>query len=403
MTDLELLFLVLAVLYLWECACWVRRGAVGFQTWFGFHWRIAHPGTVLGNARGGFILANPLPPLGTLLFGYQLPVSVSTQGALAFVSPGVNPGGRPPQSGNWLPWDQVQKIQPSGKKVLINGQEFLRTASPAFAAQLAEQLRSILELKAARREGAIRQLISDSLDTKAIENRWKEFQKQTAGLRAVANLLFIYLFLGAPLIIRWFTLEHTWVALLLGILACTCPASFFFRRAHKQLYPKAEDERFTHMLLVLLSPVSAIRACDMLSRSLLETFHPLALARVFCAKEQFRAFARNILVEMRHPSLPFCPAAEPAAAQTEQQSRALLRGEIEKFIERAGLVPDELLQPPVPADESCRAYCPRCYAQFTTTTGVCEDCGGLKLVAFDPQSKVQEPKPAEARKMLPGG
>ena len=370
MTDLELLFLVLAVLYLWECTCWVRKGAVGFQTWLGVHWRIAHPGTVLGNARGGFILANPLPPLGTLLLGYQQPVSVSKQGVLAFVSPGVNPGGRPPQSGNWLPWGQVQKIQPGGKKVLINGREFLRTASPGFAAQLAGQLRTLQELNAARREGAIRQLISDSLDTKALENRWNEFQKQTAGLRAVASLLFIYLFVGAPLIIRSFSLQRTWVALLLGILACTCPASFFFRRAHKQLYPKMEDERFTHLLLVLLSPVSAIRACDMLSRPLFEAFHPLALARVFCAKEQFREFARNLLLEMRHPSLPLFPATEPAAAQTEQQSRTLLRSEIEKFIERAGLVPDELLQPPAPTDETCRSYCPRCRAQFTSTSSV---------------------------------
>ena len=35
---------------------------------------------------------------------------------------------------------------------------------------------------------------------------------------------------------------------------------------------------------------------------------------------------------------------------------------------------------PKPADESCKTYCPRCGAQFTTTEAVCGDCGGMGVV-----------------------
>ena len=42
MTDLELLFLVLAVVYGWECACWTPRGSVGFVTWRGRRYEIAN-------------------------------------------------------------------------------------------------------------------------------------------------------------------------------------------------------------------------------------------------------------------------------------------------------------------------------------------------------------------------
>ena len=66
MSDLQLLFLVLALLYGWECACWVGRGSVAIRSWLGRRWRITHPGTLLGNQRGGFVFAHPLPPLGTL-------------------------------------------------------------------------------------------------------------------------------------------------------------------------------------------------------------------------------------------------------------------------------------------------------------------------------------------------
>lgn len=379
MTDLELLYLVLAVLYLWECACWIRRGGVAFQNWFG-RWWIAHPGTLLGNAKGGLIMANPLPPLGTVLVGHQLPISLSLQGVLAFVSPSVNPGWRPPQSGQRKRWDEVKSIRARGKKLLLNGEEFLKTPSPGIAFHLAEQLESIRKSNSSRREEVLRRIMQENFDTKAIETRWEHFEKQASNLRFLTNLLFIYLFMAAPLIINWLSLERTWLALLAGILVCTIPASMLFRRAHNRLYPTAEDDRFTHFILVLLSPVSAMRACDLLSRGLLENFHPLAVARVFCDKEQFRTFARATLSEIRYPARPLWPSTDPAAAETEQEWRLRVQGAVEKLLKQAGVEPDELIQAPAPADENCRAYCPRCLAQFTTGTGVCDDCGGLPLI-----------------------
>ena len=56
MSDLQWLFLVLAALYGWECACWIRRGTVAFTTWLGRDWHEAHPGTLFVNQRGGFVL-----------------------------------------------------------------------------------------------------------------------------------------------------------------------------------------------------------------------------------------------------------------------------------------------------------------------------------------------------------
>src|ERR1043166_864801 len=99
MTDLELLFLVLAVIYLWECACWVNRGSVAFLTWFGRRWRLVHPAGLAGNQKAGFVFPDPLPPLGSLVVANQFPFSLSAEAVLAFVGPAVNPYIRPPQSG----------------------------------------------------------------------------------------------------------------------------------------------------------------------------------------------------------------------------------------------------------------------------------------------------------------
>ncbi len=313
MSDLELLFLVLAVVYAWECAPWLRRGSVAFRTWFGRRWRPVHPGTLLGNQRGGLVFAHPLPPLGSVLIGNQFPLSLSPEALLAYVAPSVNPGGRPEQTGRLVRFEDIRTVEARGKKVRVNGEVLLKAASPTFALNLARLLRLWAKAAPAEREKQIRQLAHDSFDAKAIERRWAEFQKRMASVKILTNVLFGFLFVLSPLLIWRFGLRFCWPGLLAGLLGCTTATAVLFQRAHKHFYPAAEDERFTQFLLILLAPACTIRALDVLSRPLLEDFHPLAIAKVFCPEARFGEFARKVLLEIRHPGLPLCPGVEPAA------------------------------------------------------------------------------------------
>src|SRR5437867_1159510 len=54
MSDLQLLFLVLALIYGWECACWLRFGSVAFRSWLGRRWGLVYPAALIGNQNGGF-------------------------------------------------------------------------------------------------------------------------------------------------------------------------------------------------------------------------------------------------------------------------------------------------------------------------------------------------------------
>lgn len=381
MSELELLFLVLVCLYAWECACWLRRGSIALITWFGRRWQAVHPGALLGNQNGGVVFA-PLLPLGSLVSASQFPLSLSPDAALAYVSTNVNPGWRPPQSGRLFRFEQIKAVQADGKMVRVNGEPWFKTPSPGFAAHVVRHLDQLQKAPVAERGRGIERIFRDSLDTRAIEQRWQDFQKLARPLRWLTNALFVYLFLLVPALIRHFGLRLTWPGLLLGLLALTSSTAIFFRRAHRALYPEAGDERFTHFLTVLLAPATAMRAHDLLSRRLLETFHPLGVARVFCPPAAFRRFAARMLVELRHPALPVFPAGEPGAEAVERFSRAALREAVGEFLAKCDLRPDELVRPPAPADETCRAYCPRCGAQFTAAEGTCPDCGGLPLVAF---------------------
>ena len=140
MSDLQLLFLVLTLLYLWECACWTSRGSVAFRSWLGRRWRVAHPGTLLGNQRGGFIFAHPFPPLGTVLMGTQFPLALSPESVLVT---GASVARQLDQKGSGFVWSEIQRAEARGRKVLVNGQLLLKVHSPLLASKVVQLLRSL--------------------------------------------------------------------------------------------------------------------------------------------------------------------------------------------------------------------------------------------------------------------
>jgi hypothetical protein len=382
MSDVQLLFLVLALLYGWECACWVRRGSVTFKTWLGRTWRLAHPGTLFGNQRGGFIFAAPLPPLGTFLAANQFPLSLSPSAVLAYVATNVNPGWRPAQSGRLAPFDALRDVRAKGRKIILENEILWRAPTLSLARHIAETLRRLAALPLVQREKAIHEFVRAALDSGAIEKRWNEFRQNCRKLRLLSNVLFAYLFGLVPILIWNLGFRLSWLGLLLGLVTLTVTSAVLFYRAHKKLYLAAEDERFTHTLTVALSPPNAVRACDTLSRPLFENFHPLAVGKAFLPESRFRNYARDVLLDLRYPALPVCPSDDPTSLATELFARSAMREAVELMLKRSGIEPDALCRPPRPADETCRAFCPRCGAQYTTVDSNCTDCGGLKLAAF---------------------
>jgi hypothetical protein len=383
MSDVELLFVVLAVLYVWECTCWLRRGAVAFSTWLGRGWRAWHPDTLIGNQNGGFILASPLPPLGTLFVASQFPLSISADGVLAFVATNVNPGWRPVQSGRFVRFEDIRETRADGRRLIINGERWAACSSPGLARRCAEHLHQLAKLKPAPRAAAIGESLHGAFDASAVERLRQEYEKRAKRVRGLSNGLLGYAFVVVPAVIWHFGFKLSWLSLLAGLLGLTSATAFFFFRAHRALYPKAGDERFTHTLTILLAPTTAMRAHDALSRPLLENFHPLALAKVLLPEKDFREFAQRLLRDLRHPAWPLCPNENPGAREVEAQARRALQSVAEQFLKENGVGLDALCQPPIPTDDACRAYCPRCHAQFTSTEATCTDCGGLPLVTFE--------------------
>lgn len=381
MSDVELLFLVLALIYVWECSNWVPLGAIAFTTWLGSRWRRASP--AVRNQKGGFVLAPFLPPLGGIVSANPPPLLISPEGFLA---------ARPPSAKGEviaLAWTDLRKIEAEGKLLAINGKAFARAFTITQARQAVDEVRNLLRLAPAARESALQKLMHDRFRSKTALQKWKAFSLRTANLQFLANVLLIYLFVFAPLAIGRMGLTQIWPSLLAGLYVLTFSIAFMFHSAHKHFYPAAKDERFTHTLINMFSPATTIRARDLLSRPLLENFHPVALAKAFCRESEFKAMARAAVLDFHFPAKSTVPSATaPAIPQAVvRYCRELEKKALETFLQKHGLKIADLLQPPRRMDESCVAYCPRCQAQFTFVEGECSDCGGIKLQPFTTSSR----------------
>jgi hypothetical protein len=374
MSEVLLLFAVLAALYLWECACWLPQGSIACLTWLGKKWRVTRPGQFFGNQFGGFVLAFPLPPMGSIVTGNQLPFSVSPEG---IATPTAS---RLPAI--FLPFPDIKTIECQGRKIIINGSTFLKLSSPTLADVLTRQISDLKNETSERRPAAIEKMYRTMFDTKAIQTRWRKFEQRSGIIRWAANGLFFLIFAIAPAAIIHFGLSATWLPLLIGILAFTMTLATVCYRIHKHFFPAADDDRFTNTVTVLLAPATALRTRDLLSRRMLEAFHPLAIACVFCPEDNFRQYAEKTVRDLRYSIPPPTSSTAPAQKEIETYSRQPSLAAIEKFLTKNKINPEDLCRAPKPSDENCHAYCPRCLSQFTTLEGSCDDCGGVPLVAF---------------------
>lgn len=384
MSDLHVLLLVLAVIYLWDCLVWVRRGSIAFSSWRGTRWHLRFPAALAGNTRGGLVPVPPLPPLGTVFVTAPPPVSVSTEGVLGFVSASLDPSGRPPQSGRWMPWDKLERLEARGHRVFANHTELCLTGGEASATALVARLIRIREANAKGRDRQLDEWTTSLLDAEAAQSRHREYTAASRQLRWCCNAYFLLLFVVVPAALLRLGPSRSWPYLVGLVLLQGALTARFFYRAHRLLHPAAPDERFTQTIVVLLSPPSGVRALDALSRTVLQDFHPLAVAKALGETEALRSLASRTLRELRFPALPAVTSVDPAVVSAEQDWRHLLDRSITRALRRWGLDPDQILAPPRQQDPACRSWCPRCEQQFTMESGRCQSCGGIHLLAFAP-------------------
>jgi hypothetical protein len=368
MSELQILFVVLVVLYLIQCVAWVPQDSTAFRATLFSGWKLEPEGFRLA-ARLRAVPGNPLPPFhGVAVCPPQL-VSVSPLGMLT--------GGTGAQA--FQPFDGMREIRAAGKHLRIAGAPLLTAGSPGEAARLAAWLEKIHALAEKKRAAAIEKHLAAEFDFERASQRFAEFRARTRLLQWTSTALFSFLFLFVPLIVDAVGLARVWPELAAALVVLVAAIAWDFRRAHRKLHPQEGEARWTAMLTIILSPVAAIRPKDVLFRDLFAGFHPLAVARVLCAPEEFRRVAARMLREFTFPIPGSQLAGDEPAARCDAWFRERQTAALRRFLAESGAKPEELLAPPARSGPQSASYCPRCCQQYAVLLGACPDCGGIAL------------------------
>lgn len=191
---------------------------------------------------------------------------------------------------------------------------------------------------------------------KAAAKRIEQFFEAAGPVWIGCNTMWVFVWCLAPAIVFFRGLAGTWRGLLVSGLGILGFILLTYWRAHRALYPEAKAERHSHVMLMGVSPLGAIRAVDHLSYRLLAETHPLVAAMALCPPAERVRLGRWLY---------FAP---------DHRDESLRR-----VLEATGLWSD-VVAPPDTGEAGATAFCPRCHAQYVRSAGTCSDCSGVMLV-----------------------
>ena len=369
----ETLLFILILLYLSECLIWVQRESVAFVSGWR-RWRLTTPSSWLGNARGGILFLNPLPPSGRILLSHLSPVSISPAGVCALNVQTLPSEARSPyQTGEFLSFGKIKEAGVDGSYLTINNERFAKCATGKQARTLASVIAEMIKASTSKREGMARNWIAKQYSASAATTRLQEGQALIKPIKSLGLILFLFLFVLTPVLGVFFGLITLVIPVAIVMVALAVEIAILFRGVHRKLYPAESSERLESIVKMILCPPVAIRAADILSKNLLAEFSPIVLAEVLAGSGE-REFVRSVVLDLKYPLKH--DLSDPSAVETIMWAANEQLNVCKHYAK-----PEELLAPAQREDNSI-SYCPRCQCQFVIAAVECPDCPGVQLISF---------------------
>lgn len=393
LSDVEWIFLVLAGLYLMESLVWVRPGTVVF--WVRGD-RLSNPlrrRRLIGNERGELVAPGLLPIDATLL-AESPPISMGTDGVLAFVAAAPLQSERPRHSGKSYSWKELERLQCHERELYVGDERFCVLRSRGNAQALFQTIRRIATASADQRAADIDAWRRSSVDFERAREQFHQWQSATGVLRASALLLFLLIFpLGLVQyyqLVPWAMTQQATLIYLSSVWAVWWWSALHAFLAHRKLYPERRGARAKQLFTCLISPVVPLRAADHMARELFAFLHPLTLSVALHPEASVRTIAAHTLRDLEFPRLPDLPVEATGSMQRIAQEDAhATRALLEAMLRGRGIDMQSLAAAPERDDPSAKSYCPRCWEEYVEPKATCTSCGERPTVAYDRSSQLK--------------
>jgi hypothetical protein len=357
LTDLGELYLFFLVLYLFECLAWVPRRSVGFYTWAG-RWRARaafrpSPGWSLSVVRG-----KPWPPLAPPWFAEPLPFALDPTGITLVET-----------NQRHIGWDALGPVRARGHRLEAD-ELCLSTGSRNTAAALATMLERVRTSPAEKREMELRKFLDRRYDVELPQIRQQQFGRTVRVVRVLSIALWLSLFggLGVALLSR--SMAHLLLVAVLSLMLWPANSVAFALCLRKLGWlPAGDKPDRSKRWVAYLSPISGVRAVDMVAREAWADLEPLAVATALLLPKDLSTFVRPLLV-----------ATEPRPDDALAWWHAENRQRIERVLQKETIQVADLLAEPPRENERVQSYCPACLAQYSDAPEHLRYCSSERCV-----------------------
>jgi hypothetical protein len=365
LSDLTELYLLFLVLYLFESIAWVPRRAVGFFRFLG-RWRARAAFRPNPSWKVSAIFGKPWPPLSPPWLAEPLPVAVDPDGITRIEAEGQH-----------TEWAALGPVTARGERLESRDAPLATLATRSGAAALAAALERARVASVKQREGMLRELIARRFDMAEATARRQRFQTSVRLLPVASNALWLCLFGGLGVAAFTGHLQILIAAAAMSILLWPLNALAFWWTLRKlDWLDRAQRPAAAKRWVAYLSPLSGLRAADLLAREVFGDLDPMAVAASLLSAEDLAGFARPRLVAMQpRPGAPL--------AWWREQNRV----QIERVLRDRRIDIEQLLAAPRRDGPHVETYCPSCLAQYESGHQAgepcpCDTCPDIPLRAF---------------------
>ena len=337
LSDTELILIVIAVIYLWECLVWLPAEAVAFTTAFGSLKLASHPTFLQRIDSHAAVLS--IFPWSRSIVASEWPVPVSRDGLCILTGA---------KAGTFIPFGDLKTVE-AGQRYLRINRTRTKCASLEAARRFANLLTTLRELHIDKRDAVLDEAMQSSFSSEGVVSRIEQVDRSVSALRLASLLLFIWVFIQGPIL--YYTTESQ-----TGALIRYLAVSGFFWLVGVVLFAIAQRR-------LLNSPAT-----------------------------DFRSYIGQRLRQLTHPSASDFPDTSPEFRSTRTSFDARQLKTLSVILKEQGIEIDELLRAPVP-DFDARTWCPRCLTQYTLESGDCPECLDVPLQKFNDVSIEQTTMP----------